>query len=132
MAFVKKATHTEKQFPKLSDIPRLAERCTEKDFCKSGLITVEHLVPPGRYQNFTLVSYSENVRVNVSTNNSESFDFLTDYAAMLSEDGHKAPQLMFSIRDRTKGYFDLGTDDKKTQDWSKVALGFAVKGDAPF
>mgnify|MGYP000748417452 CR=1 FL=1 len=127
MAFVKQAESTEKPLVKLSDVPLLSERCREKGFCKGGLISIEHIVPPGRYSNFTLVNYSTNVRMNVSERNEGAYEYLQVYMSTVKEDGKGLPMLMVSIRDREKGFFDIGTDDKKIQDWVKAPLGYTVK-----
>lgn len=127
MAFVKQAETTESTFPKLSDIPLFGNRCKEKNFCKKGYFRVEHVIPPGRYNNYTLVSYEMNVRANVSPKSKASYKFLSEYMDLIKEDGKKAPQLCIGIRDRDKGYFDLGTDDKKTENWEKIALGYLIE-----
>ncbi len=124
MAFVKQATHEEKQFPKLSEVPLLRAYADDPKFCKSGIFYVEHLVPPGRFQNFTMVNYTLNVRVNVSPNNEDALSFLKSYFAMIEEDPVKADMLGCQIRDRQKGFVDIGIDDKKTCTWEKKPLGF--------
>lgn len=132
MAFVKQAETSEGTFPKLSDVPLLRDRCKEDGFCKSGLIEIEHLIPPSRFLNFTLVNYKLNVRMNVSNRSKDSYAFLMSYSESINEDGLKAPKLMVQIRDRKNGYFDIGNDDKKTQDWQKASLGHMVVDAAPF
>ena len=132
MAFQKQAEHSEKEFPKITDIPLLKEYAQDKKFCKSGIFQVEHLVTPGRYQNFTLINYTINVRINVGPNNSQNYEFLVKFAKSIKADDVSGLWLGCEIRDRMKGYVNVGTDDEKGVTWVKHALGFAIKTDGPF
>lgn len=124
MAFVVKSEHSEPTFSKLSDVPLIRERCKEKGFLKSGISFVEHIIPPGRFENFTLLSYSQNWRLNIGPKNIGNFEFLSEYCSHLDGSATDLPKLGIQLRDRTKGYVDVGVDEEKTHTWLKKPLGY--------
>ena len=126
MAFKSQATYEEKPLKKLSDIPLLKSYAKDKKFCKSGLFQIEHIVPPGRFNNFTLVNYTINVRVNVTPNNEEAYAFLVEYQKLVDGEEMAIDWLGCQITDRLKGYVNIGTDDEKAVSWEKQPLGFRV------
>jgi hypothetical protein len=123
MAFKKVVEQEDQSFTKISDIPLLKVRCTEKGFCKSGLFEVEHLIPPAQFTNFTLINYTLNVRVNVSEKNTKLYEMLLSYLKNLKADPNGVDSLWVQIRDRDRAYINLGVDDEKAVNWSKHALG---------
>lgn len=129
MAFVSKAEHQEPEYTKLSDIPLLKTYATDKSFCKSGLLEIEHLIPPGQFQNFTLVNYSKNVRVNISPKNADSYAFLKEYRETMRGTPGDLPLLMIQITNREKGWVNVGVDDRKTCNWVSGGLGYKTSSD---
>ena len=127
MAFKALGEYTEKPFKRLSDIPLLKERCQESGFCKSGLFIVEHIVPPGRFANFSLVNYTINVRVNVTENNAQLYEVLKDYFKNVKKDPSNNPLLMCQITNRDSGFAAVGVDDNKNAEWMQASLGYTLK-----
>lgn len=84
---------------------------------------MEHVVPPGRFQNFTLLNYTINVRVNVGPNNEDAYKFLNEYWATIDAESKGLPWLGCQITDRMKGYVNIGTDEEKAVDWTAGGLG---------
>jgi hypothetical protein len=131
MAFTVQAESDNSQDVRISDVPLLKTYASDPTFCKSGVFYVEHIVNPSQYNNFTLVNYELNVRVNIGVKNVPAYKFLIEYTQAMQDNPKKCPKLGCQITDRARGYVNIGIDDKKTVDWSKQPLGYRIETDGP-
>ena len=127
MAFQVKAQYTEEEFKRISDVPLLRDYAKDKTFCKSGVFQIQHIVPPARFQNYSVLNYKLDVRVNIIPGNAEAFEYLNELSDLLNKGVMKTNWVGCQISNRQLGQVNLGEDEDKQVEWEKVKLGWKLK-----